>query len=205
MGSGGGEPILADWAAWTKRALGCAGLYNSPMGTRILIDGYNLIAELWGMGADRREIARQRGRLIALLVDYRSVRDYPVHVVFDGWKDGDPMGGHDREEGIEISYSPLRVTADEVIRDLVARRGPGTLVISSDRRVQGWARQAGADAVDSARFAARLQEARSMLSTDFPEFRDEEDDGWDGSTVKKGNPHRRSKRDRAVHQRLKKL
>ncbi len=186
-------------------------LYNGSMGTRILIDGYNLIAELWGMGETRREIARQRERLVELLVVYRTVRDLPVHVVFDGWKDGDPMGGRDRQEGVEISYSPLRVTADEVIRDLVERRGPGTLVISSDRRVQGWARRAGADAVDAARFVSRLHEARAMLASgpedgaDPAGLRDEEADGWDGTTVKKGNPRRRPKRDRAVNRRLNKL
>jgi len=105
-------------------------------GMRILVDGYNLIAELWGMGSSHRERARQRDKLVRLLADYRNLRGHAVHVVFDGWREGDPMGGRDREHGIDITYSPLKVTADEVIRDVVQRRGPGTLVVSSDRRVQ---------------------------------------------------------------------
>jgi len=56
--------------------------------------------------------------------------------------------------------------------------------------------------VDSALFLVRIREA----GTEQPEGRDDEDDGgWDGDTVKKGNPYRRSKRDRALASRLKKL
>lgn len=169
---------------------------------RILVDGYNLIAQLWGMGNDRRELARQRDALVAYLGEYHALRGNSVHVVFDGWREGDPLGGRDQAHGVLVTYSPLKVTADEVIRDLLAERGPGTLVVSGDRRVQGWARDAGAEAVEPAVFAARVAEARQEL----PDAREDGDDNrWDGSTVKKGNPRRLSRRERALHNRLNKL
>lgn len=170
------------------------------MAQRVLIDGYNLIAELWGMGRGTAELARQRADLVRLLAG----RGGAVEVVFDGWREGDPLGSASREAGIDVTYSPRGVTADEVIADKVRARGPGTLVVTSDRGVARDARAAGADVADAATYAARLRlpTARSIA----PEAaRDEQDSGWAGHTAKKGNPRKAKKRDRALRRRLEKL
>jgi predicted RNA-binding protein with PIN domain len=172
------------------------------MAQRVLIDGYNLIAELWGMGNGTAELARQRADLIRLLARGRS--GGAVEVVFDGWREGDPLGGGSRESGIDVTYSPKGVTADEVIATKVRERGPGTLVVTSDRGVARDARAAGADVADAATYAARIRlpSARSIP----PEAaRDEDSAGWQGHTAKKGNPRKAKKRDRALRRRLEKL
>jgi len=171
---------------------------------KILIDGYNLVAELWGMGQDAQTLAKQRDRLIAMLGAYHALRGHQIEVVFDGWKRGDPMGGRTIEGGVLITFSPLKVTADEVIRDMLENRGPGTLVVSSDRQVRSWASHAGADSVDSAGFIRRINAVRGELTEDGKDAEDA-DDGWDGSTKKRGNPRRLPKRERGTAKRLKKL
>lgn len=168
---------------------------------KVLIDGYNLVAELWGMGQDARTLAKQRDRLVTLLGEYHALRGHQIEVVFDGWKDGEPMGGRTIEGGVLVTFSPLKVTADELIRDLLENRGPGTLVVSSDRQVRTWASHAGADSVDSAGFIRRINEVRGEL----PEDGEDDEGGWDGSTKKRGNPRRLPKRERGTAKRLKKL
>jgi len=173
------------------------------MAQRVLIDGYNLVAELWGMGSGTRELARQRAELVRLLAGRGGGA---VEVVFDGWREGDPLGGASREAGIDVTYSPRGVTADEVIADRVRARGPGTLVVTSDREVAREARAAGADVADAATYAARLR-LPAALSQGPPEAARErdEDAGWAGHTAKKGNPKKAKKRDRALRRRLEKL
>jgi len=175
------------------------------MALTILVDGYNLIAEMWGMGHGTEVLARQRTRLLAHLAAYRAVRRHPIHVVFDGWREGDPAGSRSREAGIDVTFSPRGITADEVLRDLVQRRGPGTVVVSSDRRVARWAAQAGADPLDAATFSQRMDLARQESPGDGPVDTEDDDDGWDGHTVKRGNPRRRSKRDRKRARRVNEL
>lgn len=183
-------------------------VYFVPMAVRLIIDGYNLVAALWGMGASARELERQRAELIAMLDRYRKTRPHPIHVVWDGWKDGDPMGGRSREHGILITFSPKGVTADEVIRDLLEAdgRAAGTVVVTGDKKVQGWARNTGAEAVESWAFVEKLMLAGAEAARPDPEMDEDDDDsGWSGDTRKKGNPRRASRRQKAINRQLKKL
>lgn len=182
------------------------GLYSVSMALSIVIDGYNLIAALWGMGSGSQALDGQRRNLIGMLAEYRMTKGHPVHVVFDGWRSGDPMGSRTRDSGVEVTFSPKGTTADEVIRDLLRDEGgAGTVVVSSDRQVQGWARDAGAEAIEAWVFAARLTDAG--VESGSPETREDEDEGagWTGTTKKRGNPRRRSRRERAIRRQLKKL
>jgi predicted RNA-binding protein with PIN domain len=179
------------------------------MALTILIDGYNLIAELWGMGRGAPALERQRADLVALLARSRREGGAAVEVVFDGWREGEPLGGRSREAGIDVVFSPKGVTADEVIRDRV-RQGDGGafLVVSSDRKVEGWARAAGADVTDATTFARRLDRSAAPPGPEPEgEWTDDagDDDTWSGHTVKKGNPKKRSKRQRALDRRFGKL
>jgi predicted RNA-binding protein with PIN domain len=187
------------------------GVILRGMAFTVLIDGYNLIAELWGMGRGSPTLERQRADLLALLGDYRRVRPNPLHVVFDGWRAGEPTGGRERVAGVDVTFSPKGVTADEVIRDLVREGGAAYLVVSSDAQVRRWATAAGADVADAATFAARLRAAPAPAAEpgeggplDVAETGDE-DAAWSGHTVKKGNPRRRSKRQRALDRKLGRL
>lgn len=174
------------------------------MAQRVIIDGYNLVAELWGMGSGSKEIARQRADLVRLLAGAR--RGSAVEVVFDGWREGEPFGGGSREAGIDVTFSPRGVTADEVIADRVRERGPGTLVVTSDREVAREARAAGADVADAATYARRLAPRAGPRREAPPEaVRDDASSGWTGHTAKKGNPKKAKKRDRALRRRLEKL
>jgi predicted RNA-binding protein with PIN domain len=173
------------------------------MAQRVLIDGYNLIAELWGMGSGTAELARQRADLVRVLSAAR--RGSAVEVVFDGWREGDPYGGGSREAGIDVTYSPRGVTADEVIAERVRERGPGTLVVTSDRGLAREARAAGADVADAATYARRLAVRHGPRREAPPAARDEDSSGWQGHTAKKGNPRKAKKRDRALRRRLEKL
>ncbi|MFQ5509476.1 MAG: NYN domain-containing protein [Leptospirillia bacterium] len=183
------------------------------MGARIVIDGYNLIAALWGMGTGAGELERQRHELIGMLARYRKRRPQSIEVVFDGWREGHPLGHRTRDHGIDVSYSPKGVTADELIRDIAEERGAGLLVVSSDRTVQRWARDGGAQAVECARFVKRLiiadGEAGAGTDGDMSERERDADaaerDGWKGNTTKRGNPRKLSKKERELARRLKKL
>ncbi len=178
------------------------------MATHLYIDGYNLIAQIWGMGQGRAELTRQRNDLVRQLAAYHRRRPLPIEVVFDGWRDGHELGNREMHGGVVVSYSPKGITADEVLRERVQGRGTGALVVSADRQVQRWAREGGGEALDPVLFYQRLNMAQhdTALEVDDRETKDESDDnGWSGSTNKKGNAFRRSKRDRALNQRTKKL
>jgi len=179
------------------------------MAFTVLIDGYNLAAELWGMGRGARELGRQRDDLLGLLAAYGRTRSHALHVVFDGWREGLPDGNRTREQGIDVTFSPKGVTADEVIRDLVREGGGPYLVVTSDARVRRWAQDGGAEVVDSGAFARRLlaPAAPSAGEGAEPGLDDADDEGrpWSGNTAKKGNPRKRSKRQRALDRRLGKL
>lgn len=175
------------------------------MAQRILIDGYNLVAELWGMGRGTTELARQRADLVALVGRHGRGRGHRVEVVFDGWREGQPFGGSERASGVDVTFSPKGVTADEVIRDRLRARGPGVLVVTSDGEVRRWAHAAGADVVDAATFARLLERPAPAAPPGKEPDPDDRDEGWRGDTVKKGNPRKAKKRDRALRRRLGKL
>ncbi|MDH4229594.1 MAG: NYN domain-containing protein [Nitrospirota bacterium] len=188
---------------------------------QLIIDGYNLAAALWGMGKSGPVLERQRNELVALLVCYREQRPHDIHVVFDGWRSGDPLGHRTRDRGILITFSPKGVTADEVIHDLLEEDGgAGIVVVSGDRRIQGWARNAGSEPVESWAFVERLTTATAASlrarkgtgragepgdSGEDTGGEDDADDGWSGDTKKRGNPRRQSRRQRALDRQLKKL
>lgn len=177
----------------------------TPAVMKILVDGYNLIAALWGMGGDRAELERQREQLVETISRYKKARGHQMEVVFDGWKDGDPMGSRTRDRGVEVVFSPKGVTADEVIRDTVQESEREILVVSSDKKVQGWTDTYGGKAINCRTFIARLIETDAEQGTTADEARDDYGDVWEGGTKKRGNPNKKSKRERAVDKKIRKL
>ena len=116
----------------------------------LVIDGYNLLYKSW---------FEDRDQLIDFLSDYKKSKQIQkITLVFDGTHKGTSYGDQQFYGGIEIIYSPLNETADEVIE----RIAPGILkdhlvIVSSDRRVQKAATREGGTFLESQEFVQRLK------------------------------------------------
>ena len=89
---------------------------------RIIIDGYNFIRQSSKLRSyESLELAKGRDKLIEMLVRYRTFKQHPIVVVFDGWQEGSLIGKRTIEKGIEIIYSKRGEKADEVIKRLVSK------------------------------------------------------------------------------------
>lgn len=116
---------------------------------RVLIDGYNLLS-CGGF--------ENRGLLLSLLQSYRKEKGHEITIVFDGTRGGTGRGDHQFDGGIEVIFTPLTVTADDTIEELLEEdRYRQSIVVSSDRRIQSAARQAQTTFVTSDEFAAKLR------------------------------------------------
>jgi len=169
------------------------------MAIRIIVDGYNFIGSEKGL---RGDIENRREELIGRLARYHAVKGYDVTVVFDGWQSGWPSEHGELRQGIEVVFSKHGEKADEVIVRMAEELGSAGLVVSSDREVARFVRAAGATAVSSSEFAARL----SQIGVGGPEDGMKPDDEVPAPrTGKKGNPRRLSKQERKKRLRLNKL
>ena len=130
----------------------------------ILVDGYNVIRQ-WPELArlDRADLQSGREALLRELQWYRRAKRHEITVVFDGREQGGFSEETARVGGIGVRYSRQGETADSVIARLVAERGEGTVVVSSDREVEDAARRKGAAWLTAAEFLARV-EASKLLS-----------------------------------------
>ena len=96
--------------------------------SKVLIDGYNVLT-----ASDFRD----RDDLLLALSKYTKSKRLKITIVFDGTHAGTGSGENTRSGGVDIIFSPLTVTADEVIEELLSRpQGGEWIVVSSDRRVQ---------------------------------------------------------------------
>lgn len=166
----------------------------------ILIDGYNLMAKMGGIGGS---LEAQRERFIRTLSQYRTRRYHTITVVFDGERGGQMTEGHERTMGINIVFSRLGEKADDVIKRMVKRHEEEYTVITSDREIASYAEGFGHTAIPSEEFIPKLFEYR----TQAVEWKDEdvEDTGKGITTRKKGNPRKLSKAARRRKQKLDRL
>jgi predicted RNA-binding protein with PIN domain len=159
---------------------------------QIIIDGYNLIRLYPPLArVELRDFSQGRENLLRWLAEYRRSKPLPMTVVFDGGRGGGFSEGHDRYKGISVTYSPLRETADEIIKRLVRNNPAQSLVVSSDLELVSYCRAKGAGTIGSLEFAARV-EARSEGRETLP-AKDEEEETLNVRR-KKGVSHRLSKR-----------
>ena len=170
----------------------------------LIIDGYNLLHAGRSPGALRADdLQRERDRLIDQVSSYRQSRPCEITVIFDGWKEGEVTERKERRKGIELVFSKLGEKADEVIKRLVREKGAGTVVVTSDREVAGFAEKRGATSVTSDQFRERMR----MVSNRplYPEGKGIEPEEEEEGQRKKGSSRRLSKKGKRLRAALRKL
>ncbi|MFH1263328.1 MAG: NYN domain-containing protein [Pseudomonadota bacterium] len=164
----------------------------------VVIDGYNLLPAT---------TYRDREALIAALARYRKLKNHEVTVVFDGGKGGTRTGDRSFSSGIEVVYSPITVTADTVIEEMLPDfEGSSTIVVSSDWRIQTAAKREKMVFLESREFARRLTEAAKLpLGTAPPPWMEGREDDDKVATAKKCPGRKLSKEARRKKRSLRQL
>ena len=163
-----------------------------------LIDGYNLLH----VGRSPKTLAdleREREHLVNLLSSYRRRRPCEVTAVFDGWQGGWVTEQRERNKGIDLIFSRRGEKADEVIKRMVAGKGSGVVVVTSDREVSRFAERMAVPVIPSEQFLARIEQ--TAVRPEKEEGSEEEERG----DRKKGPSRRLSKKERRRRAALEKL
>jgi predicted RNA-binding protein with PIN domain len=123
-----------------------------------LIDGHNLVPHIPGLRLDADDDEQQ---LIELLQDFCRLSRKAVEVYFDN---APPGQARSRKYGqVHAHFIRAGRSADEAIRDRLRRlagEARSWIVVSSDLRVQAWARQVRAQIQSSEEFSRLLRETR---------------------------------------------
>lgn len=161
----------------------------------IIIDGYNLI------GIYHRDLEAERNRLIESLIRYRERKGHRIVLVFDGWKSGGIREEHVERGGIEIIYSRLGERADNVIKRIISEKGQQWIVVTSDRGITSEVWRFGSIPVPSEIFYEKLFQIQKA----YGETRNLEEEELQPPHGHRGNPHRLSKKDKAIRRAISKL
>lgn len=175
---------------------------------RIIVDGYNVIGTAHG------DMAKARRELLDLLARYRGASRHDVTVVFDGYHQGGGTETAGVTGGVRVIYSRLRDRADDVIKRILSEDGAEWIVVTSDREIAGHAWSHGSVPVSSEVFLGilgrRVGTSGTAGAPEAPQeaFGDRPGDHGaeqEETMLRKGNPHRLSKRQRALARALNKL
>jgi predicted RNA-binding protein with PIN domain len=182
----------------------------------VIIDGYNVI------GIDHGDIAGQRERLVAALVEYRKTSGHDITIVFDGGPSRFRSSGaaysrgaaycgeaaycdaRTAADGVAVIYSGAARKADDVIKQIVSERAHKWIVVTSDRDIASNAWAFDCVPVRSEDFAKKLFVAPGRGLHQVPDEDDDKDADTD-SARKAGNPRTLSRKDKLVKQALDKL
>jgi predicted RNA-binding protein with PIN domain len=167
--------------------------------SKLLIDGFNLIHCPAFPGAPGNEDTET---LLELLRRYKKFKGHTITVVFDGYEKGMPLEHTERVKGIRVIYSKLGEKADQVIERLARQWGGSCVVVTSDREVAASVERSQGTVIAAEEFMERLTMA------EYFELKGEEVSEEKTGTIhtrKKGNPRKKSKKERARLRRLKKL
>ncbi len=172
------------------------------MAAKLLIDGYNLIGKLWGL--DKASLELLREKIIKKAAEYKKIKKMSVVIVFDGENAGWMSEGRERIQGIDIYYSRDGEKADDLIARMSEKGGERYILVSSDNELISRCERYGTINIKSEEFIGRMKEAEMYgdMTKDG-----EKDYGVDISsmTKKKGNPKRRSKKERQRRQKISKV
>lgn len=166
--------------------------------SHILIDGYNLLAQ--SQYASRDE-------LLAQLKNYLKVNKHKVTIFFDGTHQGTGYGDKYFEEHIEIIFSALTITADdEMIEYINQKFTPTMIVVSSDRKIQKAATAKRLTYLEAKEFLFKLRYVPSETKgRPAPWLEGRTTDEENPRSAKKGNPKKKSKKERQKNRSFKKL
>jgi len=172
------------------------------VGLHVIIDGYNLIRRSGNLGAlDRAALELGRDALVDRLAKYKRLKRHKITVVFDGSQKYYFPGPGFSEKGIGLKFSRHGENADGLIIKMAQKEREKAVVISSDHEVCRKASLFGAAFMSSEEFLEKLEMTEMMDAAGD----DAADDGWSGSTVKKGPSRRLPKRLRRVRRKREKL
>lgn len=151
------------------------------------------------IGIYHKDLKKQREQLIDSLIEYKKRKGHELTVVFDGWKTG---GGQENQSvigGIKVIYSKVGDTADSVIKRIISSERREWIVVTSDRAIADHAWACGSIPLSSEDFL-------KMLNKGCPSALEQEEaeEEYRGS-LRKGNPRRPSKKEKAILRALKKL
>jgi predicted RNA-binding protein with PIN domain len=202
-----------------------APLFERGGAVHIVIDGYNLIKQLFGVSHVPQA---KRDQYVDQLIGQAAIRGHRLTIVFDGGEFGFPSS--ERHNGSEVIYSGYRESADDVIKRYVAQhRNSDMLIVTSDRAIRDFVHNLGVETVSALDFsrlffesAGRRDDAVEQLSqkpavkttTDSDPELDELMESLDvGCVVKRSidRDNRRSpsqkesKKDRELNRKLRKL
>jgi predicted RNA-binding protein with PIN domain len=169
-----------------------------------MVDGYNVIRRDPAL-ASQEAVSLEAGRaaLCRLLAATARASGERFTVVFDGaGRGGTGTGGG----AVSVVFSSARETADRVLARLAVSGGA---VVSNDREVRRAAERAGAIAVTTDQFLARLESLAGPGSSAAPgdeatpPYKDDETD--EPAHPRKGNPRRLPRKRRAASRALGRL
>lgn len=166
--------------------------------THFVIDGYNYINRIRppGMG-DTANLEFARRSFLDRLVRYKKTRPARITVVFDAYRSFSTGRQKENHKGVDVVYSREGETADDVIIEMIRRKGNVFIVVSSDRAIIDEAKAGGVPFITPVKMEAMIAAASSG-------FFDKEDVEPQVGAAKKGNPRRLPKKLRRVSKTLNK-
>lgn len=176
---------------------------------KLLIDGYNVIPAIPELGrALRADLEEGREAFLKLLGEYRrtSKEKLDITVIFDGQRGvGHEGGAHagrvhaGRVHGVGVRFSRGEIADDLIVR-LMKEEFRGATLVTSDRELRDRAELTAGALIRSGEFADRL--IMTMAAEGGVEM---EERPKRTTTKKKGNPRKRSKKEREYRRSLDKL
>jgi predicted RNA-binding protein with PIN domain len=124
------------------------------MALHIVVDGYNLIGSENGL---RGNLESQRRKLLAQLQRYHQRKDYPITVVFDGWRSGWIYEMEEKVGDLTVIFSRQGEKADDVVQRLARELGDACIVVTSDRELRVAVEASGAAAIYAREFERKLR------------------------------------------------
>lgn len=150
-----------------------------------------------------------RDRFVNLLINYRKIKTHDITVVFDGYKSGATTETVSVRGGVKVIYSKLGEKADNVIKRIISSDRKEWIIVSNDRDIVKHAWSVHSIPVPSEEFLdiiSRQAEQKDFLGTPSAEFLYKDDeDVPEHLRLQKGNPHKLSKKEKALRRALGKL
>jgi len=174
----------------------------------VIIDGYNFIFNSYfKVSFKSDELQKFRDDTVNFLSKYYNVKKNKVVVVFDGYNTDEPLESKYNRQNIEVVYSKKDEKADDVIIRLSKSIKGSLLVVTNDNGIRREVSSADCSCISIDEFVKLvddiIENGKNLL---YEEYDNDEEDGERRiGGVKKGNPHKLSKKERSKLKKIKKL